>query len=124
MPKYGKTCQRCFLVIQGVQTISKYLKIKCSYMDPNLPAGFLKFGSVRLIVCPTEVFYEKRGVFKNLAKFTGKHLCRSLFYNKVVGIRLSTPFLQNTSGRMLLHNDGLAVEVFSNRAFGTRLPLF
>ena len=93
-------------------------------MDPNLPAGFFKFGSVRIIVCPTEVFYKKRGVFKNLAKFTGKHLCRSLFYNKVAGIRLSTPFLQNTSGRMLLHNDGLAIEVFSNRALGTRLPLF
>ena len=23
--------------------------------------------------------------FKNLAKFTGKHLCQSLFFNKVVG---------------------------------------
>ena len=33
-----------------------------------------------------EVFCEK-GVPKNLAKLTGKHLCQSLFFNKVVGLR-------------------------------------
>ena len=56
------------------------------------------------------------------AKFTGKHLRQSLFFNKVAGLRpvtllkkdwhrcfplnspriLRTPFLQNTSGRLLL----------------------
>ena len=29
-----------------------------------------------------EVFCKK-GVLKNFAKFTGKHLCQSLFFNKV-----------------------------------------
>ena len=29
----------------------------------------------------------KRGVLRNFAEFTGKHLCQSLFFNKVVGIR-------------------------------------
>ena len=33
-----------------------------------------------------EVFYKK-GVLKNFAKFTGKHLCQSLFFNKVAGLR-------------------------------------
>ena len=32
-----------------------------------------------------EVFYKK-GVFRNFAKFIGKHLCQSLFFNKVVGL--------------------------------------
>ena len=27
-----------------------------------------------------------KGVLKNLAKFTGKHLCESLFFNKVAGL--------------------------------------
>ena len=27
----------------------------------------------------------KKGVLRNFTKFTGKHLCRSLFFNKVVG---------------------------------------
>ena len=69
-----------------------------------------------------EVFYKK-GVLKNFAKFTGKHLCQSLSFNKVAGLWhatllkkrlwdrrfpvnfakfLITPFLQNTSGRLLL----------------------
>ena len=32
-----------------------------------------------------EVFYQK-GVLKNFTKFTGKHLCWSLFFNKVAGL--------------------------------------
>ena len=28
----------------------------------------------------------KKVVFRNLAKFTGKHLCQSFFLNKVVGV--------------------------------------
>ena len=29
----------------------------------------------------------KKGVFKNFRNFTGKHLCWSLFFNKVAGVR-------------------------------------
>ena len=63
------------------------------------------------------------GVLKTSTKFTGKHQCQSLFFNKVAGLRsvtllkkrlwhkclpvnfvkfLRTPFLQNTSGWLLL----------------------
>ena len=65
----------------------------------------------------------KKNVLRNFTKSTGKHLCQSLFFNKVAGLRpatllkkrlwhrcfpvnfvkfLRTPFLQNTSGRLLL----------------------
>ena len=47
---------------------------------------------------PPEVFYKK-GVLRNFAKFTGKH-CFPGNFAKVV----RTPFLQNTSGRLLLSN--------------------
>ena len=30
----------------------------------------------------------KKGVLRNFAKFTGKHLCQSLFFNKVAGLSL------------------------------------
>ena len=30
----------------------------------------------------------KTGVYENFTKFTGKHLCQSLFFNKVAGLRL------------------------------------
>ena len=38
-----------------------------------------------------EVFCKK-GVQRNFAKFTGKHLCQSFFFNKVVDLRPATLF--------------------------------
>ena len=32
----------------------------------------------------------RKGVLRNFAKFTGKHLCQSRFFNKVVGLMLLT----------------------------------
>ena len=52
---------------------------KTSFID--LHKDTLKVRSTR-----PEVFCKK-GVLKNFAKFTGKHLCRSLFFNKVTGLR-------------------------------------
>ena len=57
-------------------------------------------------------------VLKKFVKFTGKHLCQSLFFNKVTGLCfpvnfanfLGTPFLQNTPGRLLLR----FVYIFNN----------
>ena len=36
-----------------------------------------------------EVFCKK-GSLRNFAKFTGKHLCQSLFFNKVAGVSKET----------------------------------
>ena len=53
----------------------------------------------------------RKGVLRNFAKFTGTHLFQSLFFNKIAWHRcfpvnstkfLRTPFLQNTSRRLLL----------------------
>ena len=30
----------------------------------------------------------KKGILRNFAKFSGKHLCQSLFLNKVAGLQL------------------------------------
>ena len=32
----------------------------------------------------------QEGILKNVAKFTGKHLCQSLFFNAVAGLRPAT----------------------------------
>ena len=37
-----------------------------------------------------------KGVFKKFAKFTEKHLCQSLFLNKVEGLRAATLTLLKT----------------------------
>ena len=46
----------------------------------------------------------RKGVLRNFAKSIGKQLCQSLYFNKVAGL-LRTPFLKNTSGRLLLDHD-------------------
>ena len=38
---------------------------------------------------PPEVFYKKCAL-RNFGKFTGKHLCQSLFFNKVTSLRPTT----------------------------------
>ena len=35
-------------------------------------------------------FFCKKDVLRNFTKFTGKHLCQYLFFNKVAGLRPST----------------------------------
>ena len=73
----------------------------------------------------TEMFCKK-GAPRNFTKFTWKHLCWSLFFNKIAGLRpknllkrdsdtgvfwwillnfLRTPFLQNPSGGCFLIKD-------------------
>ena len=42
-----------------------------------------------------EVF-RKKGVLRNFAKVIGKHLCQSLFFNKVTGLRSVTLFKKET----------------------------
>ena len=42
---------------------------------------------------PPEVFYKK-GAPRNFAKFTGKHLCQSLFFNEVAGRRPQAKLMQ------------------------------
>ena len=34
----------------------------------------------------------KKGILKDFAKSTGKHLCESLFFNKVAGVQLGCTF--------------------------------
>ena len=69
-----------------------------------------------------QIQQSSKSVLKNFAKFTGKHLCQSLCFNKVVfcffllkmrlwrrcfpvnfAKFLRSPFLQNTSGQLLLN---------------------
>ena len=46
----------------------------------------------------------KKGVLKNISKFTGKHLCQSLFFNTVAGLRFCILNQLNTSGIFLIIN--------------------
>ena len=70
----------------------------------------------------------RKGIQRNFKKFTGKHLCQSLFFNKVAGLRLwhrcfsenfvkflRTTFSQNTSWRLLLPMQTMIKQMFYSR---------
>ena len=46
--------------------------------------------SIKIIRNSRQEVFCKKGVLRNFAKFTGKHLCQSLFFNKVAGLRPAT----------------------------------
>ena len=56
----------------------------------------------------------KKGVLKNFTKFTGKHLCQSLFFNKVAGLRPAT-LLKRDSGADVFSCEFW--EIFKNTIF-------
>ena len=84
----------------------------------------------------------RKGVLRNFVKFTRKHLCHSIFFNKVPGLRpatllknrlwhrcfpvnfakfLRTPFLQNTSGRLLLEKS-LPLQKLGKQSMELQIP--
>ena len=84
--------------------VKKFLNIhrKISLLESlfNETAGFLKaqvFFFVNITKFFRKTFLENlaatvEDVLRNFAKYTGKHLCQSLFFNKVTGLFLRTPF--------------------------------
>ena len=44
----------------------------------------------------------KKGVPENFAKFTGKHLCQSLFFNKVASLRPATLIKRDSGADVFL----------------------
>ena len=62
----------------------------------------------------------KKDVLRNFKKFTGKHLCKSLFFNKAAGLRcfsvnfakfLRTPFFTEYLRWLLLGVKGAAKQI-------------
>ena len=50
----------------------------------------MKWENIRTCRSSRPEVFCKKGVLRNLAKFTGKHLCQSLFFKKVAGLRPET----------------------------------
>ena len=82
-------------ILQKYQDLNYFSRGKKKYSDPVFlqDGQFICFFSIVLqwqvtIVktlfrrsCPK--MFSKKGVLKNFAKFTGKHLCQSVYFNKV-----------------------------------------
>ena len=62
---------------------------------------------------PLKVFYKKV-VLRHFAKFTGTHLCQSLFFNKVAGLRPATLLNKKTFAQLCSCE---FCEIFKNTVF-------
>ena len=56
-----------------------------------------------MIINRPEVFYKK-GDLESFAKFTGKHLCQSLFFNIVASLRPATLLKRDSGKGVFLRN--------------------
>ena len=94
-------------------------ELKKSISKKKLVARLIIFNVTALFRGSHRKCSARKAVLRNFAKFTGKHLCQSLIFNKAAGLRLATvlkkrlwhrcfplnfakflrtPVLQNTSG--------------------------
>ena len=60
---------------------------------------------------PPEV-YHKESVLRNFTKFRGKHLCKSLFFNKVLALRSATLLTKTLWHRCLFVNFAKFLHIF------------
>ena len=73
------SCYRTMLI--AIQEIfSEFLVFYNLFQEPFKRAKYR--GSYPEMFC-------RKGAFRNFIKFTGKHLCQSLFFNKCAGLRYS-----------------------------------
>ena len=69
-----------------MQKTLKYIKLSECF-----PARYSDYVS-RIFKSSRPEMFCKKGILRNSTEFTGKHLCRSLFFNKVEGLRLLLSF--------------------------------
>ena len=83
------------------QLLKDQLKIYFHLYNANKILCFRTFCTVNIIILVLFTFERmlrsshqrcslRKGVFKNFVKFTRKHLCQSLFFNKIAAIRPAT----------------------------------
>ena len=84
--------------IDFLKTLGLNLKRFISWVKENISKRCTYFFCREARSSRPEVFCKK-GVLKYFAQFTGKHLCQSLFFNKVAGLRRN---FQNQSSRSTL----------------------
>ena len=94
------TTEIVFIQLLSCNVVSKQKKWKWKHRIPwhvhtfkshlNSEIGspiFLLFGSWSLVRSSHPEVLCRKGALRNFAKFTGKHLSQSLFFNKVAGLR-------------------------------------
>ena len=110
-PILKNICQR--LLLHCTHTTHCYLSV-LFYMQYLLPHHHCHYSEAVARRCSI-----KKDVLRNFAKFTGKYLCQSLFFNKVTGLRHATLLKNRFWHRCFLMN----FAKFLRTPFVTKKPL-
>ena len=80
-----------FFYLSLARCKNQSIDLQCALIGWFLYAlsSFWKVSSNKLQKQPPEVLYKRR-VLENCVKFSGKHLCQSLFFNKVEHLRTTS----------------------------------
>ena len=99
--------------------LQKMYPVTVRIFDINFNRIMTKSFHMNLKKQPPEMFCEK-GVLRNFTKFTRKHLCQSLFFNKVAGPRPATLLKKRLWHRCLFSCEFCEI---SKNNFSYRTPL-
>ena len=87
-------------MLERDHSFSTFAKFSENFFWNNV--SFLEnFGNVLNAEAATGYMFCKKGVFKNFAKFTGKHVSQSLYFNKVAGLSLRATASINEWSRII-----------------------
>ena len=86
-----------FAVLKGISQPCVILRLKSAFQTPFLAYSYqtkfcYQLHILKLIrfLLTTRSSHQRcsvmKGILRNFAKFTGKHLCQGLFFNQVVGL--------------------------------------
>ena len=92
----SQNCKLSINLLHGhtLHEIFKYL----FFITLSIIISKLRNNSRALVCCNHPGVFYKKGVLRNFAKFTGKHLCRSLFFNRVIEKREKILYWKRNSG--------------------------
>ena len=87
-----------FIIFKGISAARNYLRPESAPLICQIGISFLYF-NFRTILSHSVLLFSicrnsrpkvfcKKGVPRNFAKFTVKHLCQNLFFNKIAGLQL------------------------------------
>ena len=70
----------------------KFIRFDWAVNAPLSHTSMMLYITCKVLVISllTLLMFCKKGVLRNFIRFTGKHLCRSLFFDKVAGLRPAT----------------------------------
>ena len=86
-PIYWKTCLNLLLFGKTGKFVTVSWALSYMIRNPFNYVSWIKKEQAEAVVQRCSV---KKGVLRNLVKFTGKHLCQNLFSSKVTGLRPAT----------------------------------